>query len=107
MSEQDETGAMSAQDENAALNPEHIAGLRAEVDAVDDAILGLLAERLRLARALGHAKGGTPGAPDYAREQAILDRLLARELVPEAAIAAVWATLFVVAREAQATDIKG
>jgi chorismate mutase / prephenate dehydratase len=54
------------------------AALAAEIDRLDDEIVGLLARRLALARRRGLAEGGGAGAAAYApaREAELLDRLV-------------------------------
>ncbi|MEZ4470153.1 MAG: chorismate mutase [bacterium] len=69
-----------------------LAPLRARIDALDDALLALLAERLEVARRLGALKA-SPGR-DAAREAAIITRLA--PLAPELAelVPALWELLF-------------
>lgn len=69
--------------------------IRAEIEAVDAALVGLLADRLRLARAAGEAKQGA-GLPtlDPGREAAVVRRAAAaardRGLPPEAVRDVFW-----------------
>lgn len=82
-------------------DPEAVVRLRAEMDALDDALLVLVAQRLTLARALAQAKGGRPGTPDPTREAAIIARLTAQACVPPAAVEQVWGALLTASRDAQ------
>lgn len=80
-----------------------IAALRAAIDAVDDRLLALLAERLDLVRTIGRVKaaGGTIG-PDPQREAAIVHRLSATGAVPAAIVTSVWQALFAASHAVQA-----
>ena len=78
--------------------------IRSRIDAVDDAILELLAERQGLAGALGEAKRER-GFPIYdpQREEGILARLFSRnaDRLSPAAVRAVWREVFSASRQAQ------
>jgi chorismate mutase len=72
----------------------NLAGRRAEIDCIDDAILALIEMRLRLADHLGAAKA--PGLPKRRpeREAQIIARLTsAAELAPESLVRTVWGAL--------------
>ncbi|WP_292655397.1 chorismate mutase [Nitratifractor sp.] len=78
--------------------------LRKEIDRIDDALLDLYNERLRIVHEVGRLKNST-GAPIYRpeREQEILERLKARNrerggLLTDEAIEALFLELFAVAR---------
>jgi len=82
-----------------------VALLRAQIESVDERLIGLIAERLTLARAVGRAKcaAGRP-VTDPAREAAVVARAssLARESgVPEDEIRALYWRLLAMSRRAQ------
>lgn len=73
------------------ISEPRLAGRRAEIDCIDDAILRLIDMRLRLAERIGAAK--SPDAPRRRpeREAEILARLTAaREVAPEGLVETVW-----------------
>jgi chorismate mutase/prephenate dehydratase len=81
---------------------EDIASLRAAIDAVDDRLLALLAERLDLVRTIGRVKAAAgPIGPDPQREAAIIDRLAANGALPAAIVAAVWQAVFAASHAVQ------
>lgn len=79
-----------------------IEALRAAIDAVDDRLLALLAERLDLVRTIGRVKAaaGKTG-PDPQREDAITHRLAATGAVPAAIVTSVWQALFAASHAVQ------
>lgn len=82
-----------------AIDPHDIATLRRAIDAIDDRLLPLIAERLALAAHLGRAKGSA--APDPAREAEIIARLAAAGAVPPDLVALIWRALFTASRRVQ------
>jgi chorismate mutase len=94
-----------------ALHPDatrRLAALRQEIERVDRALVGLIAERVRLARAVGEAKRAA-GLPtlDPAREASIVRRagLLAREVgLAEEDVRSVFWTLIGLSRRAQVEE---
>ena len=87
-----------------------VASLRAQIEAVDEQLVGLIAERLTLARAIGRAKclAGEP-VTDPAREAAVVARAsaLAREAgVPEDEIRALYWRLLAMSRRAQLAEVE-
>jgi chorismate mutase len=83
--------------------PGTLLGLRAEIDAIDDVLLGLLCRRAGIAAALGAMKGPPP-LRDAGREAAVLERLAAANPgpLPDAAIARIFGEIFRACLEAQA-----
>lgn len=80
-----------------AGRPETIEALRRRIDAIDDRLLALLAERLAVAEAIGRVKATEGrGGSDPAREAAIIDRLSADGAVPPDVVALIWPALFTV-----------
>jgi chorismate mutase len=82
-----------------------VSSLRAQVEAVDDRLISLIAERLRLARAIGAMKraAGQP-VTDPAREAAVVARAagLARDAdIPEEEIRALYWRLLAMSRRVQ------
>lgn len=82
-----------------------VATLRAQIEAVDAQLVGVIAQRLALAKAIGCSKraGGIP-VTDPAREAAVVARVsaLAREAgVPEDEIRALYWRLLAMSRRAQ------
>ncbi|MCB9544659.1 MAG: chorismate mutase [Myxococcales bacterium] len=69
-----------------------VAALRARIDAVDDAVLALLGERLAIARAIGQHKP-TLGR-DAEREAAVIARLRALDATLADAVPDIWDALF-------------
>ena len=71
---------VSAMTESAPPGPDPIALLRARIDEIDDAILGLIEERMAIAPQLRAAKNGKSGAAAMrpAREVEIIRRLMAK-----------------------------
>ncbi len=80
-----------------------IEALRRRIDAIDDRLVGLVAQRLEIAEALGKAKAtrGCAGR-DPAREAEIVARLSATGAAPPELIALVWQALFTASRWVQA-----
>lgn len=77
---------------------EDLAALRAEIDAIDSALVETLAARFRVAEAVGRVKGGKGILPtDPAREAQIVRRVTAAARasgVPEEGVRSVfWAVL--------------
>jgi len=66
--------------------------LRKKIDRIDSRLLGLISRRARLAREVGRLKRPSAGVYDPAREEEILDRILAANPGPlkGEALAAVW-----------------
>ncbi len=82
-----------------------VATLRAQIEAVDAQLVGVIAQRLALAKAIGCSKRAS-GIPvtDPAREAAVVARVsaLAREAgVPEDEIRALYWRLLAMSRRAQ------
>jgi chorismate mutase len=82
-----------------------LVGVRAEIEAVDDAIVALIAHRMRLARAAARIKRSVRRAlVDPGREREVLQRAAARGrahgLEPEA-IRELFRQLIAIARQAQ------
>jgi|JI7StandDraft_1071085.scaffolds.fasta_scaffold315055_2 chorismate mutase len=69
-----------------------LATLRAAIDVLDDHLLGLLAQRLDLARTLGALKA-KPGRDPH-REAEIVARLTAQGLVSPELISLIWQAFF-------------
>lgn len=75
--------------------PKDLAGLRAEIDRIDDRIADLLVERLEVVRAIGHAKGDLAArrlALRLGREAQMMRRLLARTAggFPPGGVLRIW-----------------
>ncbi len=69
-----------------------LTSLRAAIDALDDQLLGLLAQRLGLARTLGALKP-KPGR-DPGREAEVIARLTAQGALPAELISLIWQAFF-------------
>ena len=80
--------------------------LRKEIDAVDEALLPLLLQRLALARRVADYKA-EQGLPvvDAEREQAILNTLAAKSGDDAASVRAVYAAILKASRELQQQQI--
>lgn len=81
--------------------------LRASIDAIDERLVALLAERLRLAQEIGRAKVGTGlGFFDPARERRVLEkvRALAGADLPSDRIEAIYREIISASRTAQAGE---
>ncbi|MDR1534578.1 MAG: chorismate mutase [Planctomycetota bacterium] len=89
------------------VKDESLAASRRRIDAIDDRMLELLAERQEISRRLGTAKRER-GLPifDPGREKGILDRLRKTGAVgfPDRAITGVWREIFSASRQAQAPE---
>jgi chorismate mutase len=77
-----------------------LAGLRGEIDAIDDRLLELLCRRAEIAAGLGGLK---PEARDAGREAAVLERLSRANPgpLPDAALARIFGEIFSACLEAQ------
>ena len=93
------------------MTPADLAGLRAEIEQVDRALVELIAKRVRLAREIGVAKRAA-GVPtlDHAREAAVVRRAvtLSREsgLTSDDEIRQIFWQLIGLSRRAQTEDTR-
>jgi chorismate mutase/prephenate dehydratase len=79
-----------------AARPAGLAGLRAEIDAIDRQLVGLMNRRAEFAREIGHLKESTgQQAYDPAREEMVLERVTSSNEGPLSAecLKAVWREL--------------
>jgi len=85
-------------------NDSQVAALRQQIDAIDNAILGLINRRMALALGIGGCKSRT-GAPvhDPLRERQVLDRLAAVNPGPlsNANLARIFKAIMAAARDVQ------